>query len=200
MKSRGFTLLELTVTVAILAVISSMALVGFRTSVGSVDMSKAKETVVQQARDAMLAMTTELERTAKVGNPALTPPLNQILLVSATEIVFQVPVDDNGLIWSTPINYKFVSEDKPDANGKKNAKLDAGEDTNGNKRLDRSITRTQNNKTRIIASANDIASVNFALNARKDILTITLTATKMLNNGRGTLVTATLSSQVYFQN
>ena len=195
----GFTLIEITVALSILVIVSLLVLLVTQSTTSAVVMSEAKEQAQASLRNALAEMTAELSAASKKTNAALIPPLAAIKVVSPTEVTFQVPVSSTGLAWSAPITYRFVNEDVG-ANGN-NARLDTGEDTNGDGALTRRIVRIQGDKQTVIGTANDVSNVVFALNApQNDAITITLTATKAMNNARRDLVTATAANTVYLVN
>jgi prepilin-type N-terminal cleavage/methylation domain-containing protein len=196
----GFTLLELSISMAILSIISLLTLAVTNSTTSASVVAGAKEGVQASLRDALSEMTNELQLAAKRSNAGLVPPLQALRLVSATEVVFQVPVDSNGMVWSQPITYRFVYEDTGlGANGN-NGRLETGEDANNDHALTRCIQRIQGTNRRALGAANEIRNVQFALNAANDILSITVTATKAINNRRHDLVTVTAASQVYLLN
>jgi hypothetical protein len=163
-------------------------------------VSSAKLQAQASLRDVLRDMTNEIQLAAKKDNTVLNPPVKALSVVSPTQIVFQIPADSLGSTWSTPITYQFVNEDTGRGSATKNGLLDTGEDANNDKALTRCITRTQGGKARVIAAANNLSNVQFALNGTKDVLTITVSASKATNNRRHDLISVTASSQVYLQN
>lgn len=195
----GFTLIEITVSLSILVIVSLLVLTVTQSTTSAVVVSEAKEQAQASLRNALAEMTAELSAASKKTNAALVPALAAIKVVSPTEVTFQVPVSSTGLTWSAPITYRLVNEDVGSSGG--NARLDSGEDKDGDGALTRHIVRIQGNKQSVIGTANDISNVVFALNApQNDALTITLTATKAINNARRDLVTATATNTVYLVN
>jgi prepilin-type N-terminal cleavage/methylation domain-containing protein len=191
----GFTLLELSISMALLSIISLMAFTVINGVTASVKLSSTKDQVQGAVRDTLSVMSAELEQASRKTNTGLTPPLQALAVLSASSVRFQVPVDNTGTVFSQPITYALVNED---ANG--NGRLDAGEDANGDGTLTRRITRTQNGVTRSIGAANNISSVQFALNATGDLLAVTVTASQTVINARHDLVQATASSSIYLHN
>jgi len=197
--SAGFTLIEITASLSILVIMSLLALVVTQSTTSAVVVSETKEQAQASLRNALAEMTAELSAASKKTNAALVPALAPLQVVSPTEVTFQVPLSTSGAVWSAPITYRFVNEDVG-ANGN-NGRLDSGEDTNGDGALTRHIARIQENKQSVIGTANDISDVVFALNAPKnDALTITLTATKAMNNARRDFVSVTATNTVYLVN
>jgi prepilin-type N-terminal cleavage/methylation domain-containing protein len=201
MRGNGFTLLELTISMAILVVVSLLTFVVTQSSTSAVAVSAAKELAQASVRDAMTDMTAELALASKKNNTSLVPPLQALTVVSPTEIVFQVPANSTGTTWSALIRYRFVNEDIGLHGGAGNARPDSGEDTDGDGVLTRHMERTQGNTRRIMGAANNLSFVQFALNPpANDVLTITLTATVAISNRRHDLVSATATSRVYLVN
>ncbi len=196
----GFTLLELTISMAILVVVSLLSMVVIQSTTSAAAVAEAKEQAQASVRDAMTAMAAELTLASKKENDALVPPLHALAVLSPTEIRFQVPANSNGTTWSTPITYRFANEDTGGSQPG-NARLDSGEDLNGDGALTRHIVRVQGATERVLGAANDISAVVFQLNPpANNTLTITLTATKAVDNRRHDLVTATATSRVYLVN
>ena len=195
----GFTLLEMSISMAILVVVSLLTFVVTTSTTSAIAVSQAKEMAQASVRNTLADMTSELALASKKTNAALTPPLQALTVGSSTEILFQIPADSNGVVWSAPITYRFINEDVG-ANGG-NARLDLGEDTDGDGALSRHIERIQGETRRVVGAANDVSSVQFALNPpTNDILTITVTATKATNNRRQDIISATATSSVYLLN
>jgi len=196
----GFTLVELTVSMTILTVVSALMFVVLQSSTSAIGLAEAKETAQASLRDTLGAMTRELQLASKTTNPALVPPLQGLQVVNPQEIVFQVPVNSFGTVWSTPITYRFINEDGGTHEGANNGRLDDGEDADGDGALTRRVVRIQDGQERPLAPSNDMSAVQFALNATNDVLTITLSASKPTSDRRHDLACATATSQVYLQN
>lgn len=200
MKSKaGFTLLELSIATGILTVVSLLTFIVTQSTTSAVAVADAKEQAQASVRDTLNAMASELQLAAKVANPALVPPLNAVSVVNPGEIVFQIPVNSTGSVWSTPIRYRFVNEDASGP-GAENARLDDGEDADGDGALTRHIVRIQDGVTTVLGAANDLSLVQFVLSPNADEVTITLSSTKTVNNRRFDLVRTTAVSRVYLCN
>ena len=220
MRREGFTLIELSITMGILAVVTLLMFMVVMSSTASVSASDANSVVQSNIRDVMVAMTRELQLAAKNGNAALTPVLTGIQIVnnpvagSPVEIVFQTPQDSSGQVWSSPIRYRYVDEDTDE-----DGRLGPEEDINGNGLLDRRILRIQDrngdgdtadaNEELIVGGANNIGRIPTTANPNPtdvqfvlagDVLEITLTATKFLGARRTNPATATATSRVYLMN
>lgn len=209
MPTKGFTLLELTVSMGILGVVAMLGMVAVRASASTVATTEALGHVQSCVRDTMRVIQDELQMSAKRSNPALTPPLQtaQINVNPAAgapvELVFQTPVDLSGQRWSRAVRYRFIYED---ANN--NNRLDPNEDTDRNGILTRCILRMQDRngdgdtldagESAPIGGSNDFRDVAFARNG--DVITITLTANRLVETRRNWPVTATETARVYLLN
>ncbi len=209
MGAKGFTLVELVISMAILTIISVLGVVALRTSTTSVATAESKADVQDNIRDALASMARELQMAAKIADDSLTPPLVEVAVNanpavgSPTELVFQTPLNGSGRSWSQVIRYRHVNED-----ANENGRLDEGEDLDGDGVLSRRILRIQDRNgdgdttddgERIpVGGANDLSNVQFARVG--DIVTITLTAEKFLSGRRSDPVRLTVSSDVYLQN
>lgn len=206
---QGFTLLELLISMAILTVFMLLGGLAVQMSITSVDTAEAAGMVQAEVRNVLQAVSAELALSAKRGNDALTPPLQDVTITenpapnAPIELVFQVPLDDVGRTWSNPIRYRFVTED---ANG--NARLDPGEDSNGNGRLDRCIERIQDRngdgdaddpgERTVLAGANNLNDVRFARVGNE--IVVTVEATRLPGRQRIRPVTARVTGRVYLLN
>ncbi|MCC6489264.1 MAG: prepilin-type N-terminal cleavage/methylation domain-containing protein [Candidatus Hydrogenedentes bacterium] len=209
MNSRGFTLVELVISMAILAIISVLGVVALQTSTTSMATAESKADVQDNVRDVLAAMTRELQMASKVSDDSLTPPLDAVAVNanpaagSPTELVFQIPTSGSGRNWSRAIRYRYINED-----ANENGRLDSGEDLDSDGVLSRRIVRIQDlnadgdtadtGETMPVGGANDLSGVQFARTG--DVITITLTSEKFLSGRRSDPVRVTVSSDVYLQN
>ncbi len=199
MRKEGFSLLELTISIAILSIVGALAFVAIATSASSVALARAKADVVDDARGVLQEMTRELQLAAKQPNVALVPPLNALQITenpvaaSPIEIVFQTPLDGSRRNWSTPITYRYINEDLNN-----NFRLDAGEDTDGDGALSRRVVRIQDGQARSVAAANHLSDVRFARNG--NVILITVSAADRPGNARQAPVLATVQKRVYLLN
>lgn len=208
-NTHGFTLLELMISIAVLAIICVLGVVALQSSANAMSAAASKSEVQGNLRDALTAMQRELELASKTSDDSLLPPLNEVTVNAnpadrcPTEIVFQVPTDGTGLRWSQPIRFRFYNEDV-DGNGV----LSPGEDADGDRTLSRRLLRLEDlngdgdtadaTETRVVAGANNLSDVQFAVN--DDVITVTLAAEKHLDGRRDQPVTMSVTSQVYLQN
>ncbi len=209
MTSRGFTLVELVISMAILVIISALGIAALQTSTTSAATAGSKADVQGNIRDALSSMTRELQMASKSSDDSLIPPLQDVTVNanpaagSPMELVFQTPTNGSGRSWTQPIRYRFVNED-----ANENGRLDEGEDLDGDGVLSRRILRIQDRngdgdtiddgERAPVGGANDLSAVQFTRNG--DIVTITLTAEKFLAGRRTDPVRVSVSCDVYLQN
>lgn len=209
MCCEGFSLMELLVAVTIVSILAVMGMIALQSSNTSMAVAQAKAKVQANVRDALQAITEEVQLAGKQADPSLAPPLQPVQIIedpaenSPVEVAFQIPVDSTGLNWSNRIRFRFVNED---VNG--NNLLDSGEDTDEDGVLSRRIIRLEDRngdgdmadagETVVVAGVNDLSNVQFALN--NDVLTINLTSTSFIGHRRDTPLTITSSGQVYLLN
>jgi prepilin-type N-terminal cleavage/methylation domain-containing protein len=201
-RNQGFTLLELTVSMALLVVVSVLTFVVTNSSTSAAGVAEAKEQAQAAVRDAMNATVAELQLASKTDNPALVPPLSALVVAPEDpgEVTFQIPLNNTGTQWSAPITFRFINEDDHEGPGASNGRLDEGEDADGDHALTRRIVRVQGGNEVPVGAVNDLTSVIFTMNPpQNNILTITLTASKPLP-GRDDQVWATATSRVYLLN
>ncbi|MBI5091496.1 MAG: prepilin-type N-terminal cleavage/methylation domain-containing protein [Candidatus Hydrogenedentes bacterium] len=212
MKSTGFTMLELIISLALLSIVSVLGFAVMAASVKVMGQAATQEVVDTDLRDVINAMRNELELASKTTNAALVPPLSAVAVTNnpvagaPIEIAFQKPLNSTGNNWSTAIRYRFINED---ANG--NGRLDTSEDTDNNRVLTRRIVRIQDmngngstadaGETTPVGGANDISNVAMALDASRSMLTITLTASRRLSNDPSRPpITGSVTTNIYLVN
>jgi type II secretory pathway pseudopilin PulG len=212
-RREGFTLVELVVSLTILMIITALGFGATMSSVQSVSTSQAKEIVQGQVRDVLQEVSREVQLAAKVSNVSLTPPLAALEVKNGgSEISFQIPLNNAATVWSTPITYRLINEDLPDANGYGNAKLDPGEDKDWGKGADRLLTRSlvriQDGVWRNIAGATDLSTNSRDTNnviipvfsLSNGVLTVTVSSTRSLSTRETLVVRASASTQIFIQN
>ncbi len=186
----GFSLLELMIVTATLSVVSLIGYAAMQNAASSVNVSTAKSEAMTEARDVLAAITAELQL-ARKNNPATSDYYARINVDPARhspiEIVFQVPTDNTGDNFSSPITFRHVDED---LNG--NGLLDLGEDVAiADGALNRSVLRLQESPgpdgeplllSRPLAGANNISDVDFRLDG--NTLAISVTATRVVPGSR----------------
>lgn len=170
-SERGFTLLELMISMAVLSVIAMLGFIVIRSSYESQSLIEAKGVVDRELRDVMAALTAELElaytdpRLDSVSTPEGVEPVS--VSADRRSITFYRPMPDNsprGYTWAGPITFSLLNEDTRVDEWGGNAKLDDGEDTNDDGMLTRRIVRTQvTGEAQALASANNISDIEFEL-------------------------------------
>lgn len=216
MKPHGFTLLELSVSMALLSVVSLLAFYALANSTESAVMAQAKGELQGNLRDTMDALTDDLsvafsDRIWK-GEPQMLPVgLTGPLTVSedGTSVTFQRPVPRSLGIpdASTPIVIRFENEDLGGTAA--NGALDSGEDVNGDGSLTRRLVRVQNAQLQPLGASNNISRVKFELlenqsatNTQLTSLRIELEATKVFSerSSGDKLVRGVLATTIHLHN
>jgi len=209
MNRAGFTLLELIIVAALLAIVSVLGFVATASSSESATVAKALADVQSEVRDLMTVLTQELQLAAKRADQSVVPPVEPLQVVanpalqSPVEIVFQVPTNTTGSTWSTPIRFRYITEDVNN-----NAVLDPGEDVDGDGLLTRRLVRLQDlngdglfdsaGEQQTLGGANNIAAFTVVVNG--DTVDLTLTASKRIGARRTNPATATLTQRVFLLN
>ncbi len=216
MNRHGFTLLELSISMAMLSIISLLAFYAVANSTESAVIAQSKGELQGNLRDTMDALIDDLsvaftDRIWKGGPQTLPLGLTGPLTVSAdgTSVTFQRPVPKNVGIpdASTPIIIRFENEDLGGTVA--NGVLDSGEDVNGDGSLTRRMVRVQDGALLPLGSANNISRVKFELLANQDTtntqmtsLRIELEATKVFSerSSGDKLVRGVLATTIHLNN
>jgi len=215
LKHDGYTLLEVTLSISLLTVVSLLGFVVLKTSTESAALASAKEEMQAGLRDAMAAISADVsvaysERSTD-AEPPLSPSGVESMNVSedGRSIVFQVPEpsqDSRMVIGSAPITIILENEDRMEGTtGEGNARLDPGEDENGDGVLTRRLVRTDADGTTVLGAANCIADVQFQLQpavagGASTVLWVQLTGSKRYGQGEGRLIRAQLQSAITMTN
>lgn len=206
MNKSGFTLLELTISTALLIIIFSLGLVAMKTSSASVSLNRGKSQLQEEARRLMLVLSQELEQAIKPAPQGTVLPYGAkalTLINGGKGIRFQIPANPAFTAFSAPIEYRFETEDTPVAGGLApfgNAWLDPGEDSNHDGILNRNIVRVQAGQTRVIGASNSIADATFELLENGNLLRISLVLTAPIGDVRSQLVTYEFQRDIYLMN
>lgn len=206
MNKSGFTLLELTISTALIVVIFSLGFVAIKSSSASVSLNRGKAQLQEEARRLMVVLAQELEQAVKAPTPGMSLPYGAkaIAILNGGEGVrFQIPVKEDFTSFTTAIEYHFETEDAPLAGSNPpvgNAWLDPGEDANNDGILNRQIVRVQNGERRILGAANSIAHADFELIDAGNVLRITLILTAPMGDTRSRLVRHELQRDIYLMN
>lgn len=214
MSRTGFTLIEITVAMSILSVVSLLSFVVIKSAVDSQVLTDAKAEVQANLRDVLAQLTTEVqsaysERLAgTLEGPKDAVPIS--VGDDGASITFMVPVVTNDATMvtnSTPITYRFVNEDT-DADGTgPNAKLDDGEDVDEDGVLSRRIVREQVGVATVVGAVNDVSDVLFTLmpsvdggNDQLTTLNIRLASSKRYGPNDKYLIRAAVEGRVHLEN
>jgi prepilin-type N-terminal cleavage/methylation domain-containing protein len=213
--SPGFSLLELSVSMALLSIVSLLAFYALMGSTESAALAQAKSELQANLRDTMAVLTREVSTayTERItaGDPQTLPEdLDEPITVGegSASLTFQVPVPRAQGIpeASTPITIFFENEDTSDP---PNAVLDPGEDANDDGMLNRRLVRMQDGVETTLGASNHISLARFTLlpnqNANDNRLTslrIELEASKTFGpaGDQQKLVRGSLSSVIHLHN
>ena len=209
-KNAGFTLLELTMAMGVLAFVAVVSLTAVHSSYKTTKLIEDVSESADGVRKALSVLGRELELAATEDDSSLSPAVAAITVQESSgpetplSVTFQVPKDPAAGTWSAPITYRYVNED---LNG--NALLDSGEDTDQDGVLTRHIVRstTENGQLseRIVAAANNLSDVDFeiipdaqGLPAR---VRVTIEASENLErNSPGRVNSFRAEAEIYLQN
>lgn len=209
--NHGFTLIEVTISVAILSVVSLLSYIAIQSGVETSTISAAKEEVASGLRDTMVAVSREV-RQAYTGRTVASSPRHAPLNAVAVSVVnggkglsFYIP-QKAATPQPTAQGPIVIELENEDANG--NSKLDAGEDKNNDGSLTRRLVRKQGTSTVPLGGSNAISGVTFTLSKNQatasnfmNTLTIQLQGAKSVQN-RGTTfqVKSNVETQLSLEN
>ncbi|MBI2435620.1 MAG: type II secretion system protein [Candidatus Hydrogenedentes bacterium] len=172
MATQGYSLLEITFAIAILAIVGALSFVVLQGSTEATSLTQAKGEVQANVRDVMMAIASEIrsaytDKTLAQMDPNFVPPGAIPVTVSgdglSVSFVLPVPTNDATMITvSDPIVYRYENEDGLN-DAPINGKLDEGEDANGDGILTRRIVREQSGETKVTGGVNDISALTFQL-------------------------------------
>ena len=196
MRTNGFTLVEILIVAALLAVVSLLGLTALRSSGASINVSRAQSLVQQDVRAVLSEMAHELEMAAKADREDVRgvtglrielaapadPSAENVDVTAILDLVFQRPSEEDLELWTTPITYRFINEDT-----NKNGLLDPNEsDLDFNGRATSVVQRLEDfnedgvydgpGERRVVGSAQSITDAQFAFDGK--MLTIAVEATR----------------------
>ena len=206
MNKSGFTLLELTISTALIIVVFALGLIAVKSSSASVSLNRGKAQLQEEARRLMIVLGQELEQAVKPAPAGMSLPYGVkalTILNNGEGVRIQLPNNEAFTSFGTAIEYHFETEDSPVAGSNPpvgNAWLDPGEDANNDGILNRHIVRVQNGQSRILGAANSIAHANFELIDAGNVLRISLILTAPMGDTRSALVRHELQRDIYLMN
>ncbi len=211
-KILGYTLIEVTISVALMGIISLLSFMALQSSVKSSSLNYAQNEIDSDLRNTFNALSEIVKQAYTEVSTNVTPPV-----APAGAEAIQVTNEGKGLRFFVPVPVntpvmvraseamivQYENEDRSPAN----AILDPGEDTNSDRALTRRLVLVQGNNRQVIGSANCISNVVFQLlpdRSDKDnsltLLYIYLEGTKRMGPGEGPLIRAELSGTVKLEN
>lgn len=197
------------ISLAVGMVVVMLSYIAFSSGYEAVRLTNSLAALQSDSRNAMRALGREVQLAVKRPEAGLILPAGAIgLEVSADnpgEITFVVPTDDTGTTFSSVVTIRFESEDAPVTtleNGEfGNARLDPGEDTNGDGMLTRQLVLLRDGQRSVLGSANSLADVTFGLSEDGSRLLVNMTATAhMAAGGGGRLLRYDSNSALYIMN
>jgi prepilin-type N-terminal cleavage/methylation domain-containing protein len=204
----GFTLLELSISVALLVIVALLGFVAARGSMKSVDLTRRMTTLQEELRSSMRALSDQVQSAVKRPrlNAILPPGAAQSLrVVNPTTITFVTPTNMTGAAFSGVTTIQFVDEDLPDTgiDGGQfgNGQLNSGEDTNSNGVLDRQLVMTLPNGTQqVLGSGGHLADMVFTLSPDGGMLQVAMVATMRLEQSKTRMLQYRLASNIFMMN
>ncbi len=213
-KNSGYTLIEMTMSVALMGIVSLLTFVALQSTTQSSNLNGAKEQVAADLRQTMLAVTGEVRQAYTARTVEADPPIAPAEAFAVTiinngkGIRFCVPEPVDGAVHpvpSDPITIEFQNED---VQGGANALLDGTEDTNSDGVLTRRLVRRVGDTVEVLGASNNISNVVFALEANSsdannilNTLVVQLQGSK--KQGTGTqqfLVSSAMESRIALEN
>lgn len=218
MKNRnfGFTLIEVSISMALMGIISLLSFLALQSSVKSSSLSYAQNEIDSSLRNTFNELSELVKQAYTEVTTNVTPPTApagaEAIQVqnNGRGLRFFLPVPTNTPAFvraSQPLLVQYENEDRSIGGIPPNGILDPGEDTNGDRALTRRLIMIEGNNRRVIGSANCISNVEFRLLPdRSDrentntLLYIYLEGTKRMGPGDGPLIRAELSGIVKLEN
>jgi prepilin-type N-terminal cleavage/methylation domain-containing protein len=170
-KNAGYTLIEMTLSVALMSIVSLLTFVALQSTTQSSNLNGAKEQIAADLRQTMLAVTGEVRQayTARTvdADPPIAPPEAFAVTVinSGKGIRFCVPEPTAGSVHPVPSDPIIIEFQNEDVQGGANALLDSSEDTNGDGVLTRRLVRRVGDTVEVLGASNNISNVTFSLEA-----------------------------------
>jgi len=212
----GFTLIEMTISVALLGIISLLSFIALESSVKSSSLAYAQNEIDSALRDTFNELSDVVKQAYTVESTNVIPPTapNGVEPIQvqnegrSIRFFIPVPVNTPALIQaSQPITIMYENEDHSSVGNPPNAVLDSGEDTNNDRALTRRLVMIQGNNRRVLGSANCISRVEFQLlpdrsndSDQPTVLYVYLEGTKRMGPGMGPLIRAELSGTIKLEN
>ena len=210
-RRAGFTLLELSISVALMVVVTLLGFIASSSSAKSADLTRRMTTLQEELRSTMRALSDQVQPAVKAPRTGMLLPqgatqaLRIVSTSTPTSITFVVPTNAAGTAYSGVNTIRFESEDKPATgvvNGQfGNGQLDSGEDTNADGRLNRQLVLIRPDGTRVVlGGSSHLANVAFTLSPDGSMLGVTMTASMRLEQSKTRMFLNTLTSNIYIMN
>jgi prepilin-type N-terminal cleavage/methylation domain-containing protein len=167
----GYTLIEMTMSVALMSIVSLLTFVALQSTTQSSNLNGAKEQIAADLRQTMLAVTGEVRQAYTARTVGADPPIApeeafEITVINGGKGVrFCVPEPVDGSVHPVPSDPIVIEFQNEDVQGGANALLDGSEDTNGDGVLTRRLVRRVGETIEVIGASNNISNVVFTLEA-----------------------------------
>jgi prepilin-type N-terminal cleavage/methylation domain-containing protein len=208
----GFTLVELSISVTLLVIVSLLGFMASSSSLKSAALTQRMTALQEELRSTMRALSEQVQPAVKRARAGVELPsgARELKIVDAANpkaVSFVVPTDMTYTVFSGVTTIQFETEDLP-ATGIEggqygNGVLDAGEDTNGDRILNRQLVLIRPDGTRqVLGGSNHLANVTFSLSPDGSMLGVTLTATIRLETGKSKtrMLLKSLTGNIYLMN
>ena len=206
----GFTLMELSISMALFTIVSLLGFLASSGAMKSVDLNQRMTTLQEDVRSTMRALCNNVQFAVRRPPAGVLLPSNaqELKIVDTANpkaISFVLPSDMTGTAFSGVTTVQFESEDKAatgiDGGQYGNGQLDAGEDTNGDGMLNRRLVLLRPDGTRkVLGGSNDLANVAFSLSSDGTMLGVKITASTRLETGKTRMLQYTLTSNIFLMN
>lgn len=167
----GYTLIEMTMSVALMSIVSLLTFVALQSTTQSSNLNGAKEQIAADLRQTMLAVTGEVRQAYTARTVDADPPIAPAEAFAVTiinggkGIRFCVPEPVDGSVHPAPSDSITIEFQNEDVQGGANALLDGSEDTNGDGVLTRRLVRRVGASVEVLGASNNISDVTFSLEA-----------------------------------
>lgn len=215
-RKEGFTLIEVSISIALMAIISLLSFLALQSSVKSSSLTSTQNAIDSDLRNTFNELATLVKQAYTEVSTNVTPPIappgvEPIRVINEGRgLRFFIPIrtDTPAFVQaSQPLIVQYENEDRSSEGSPPNAILDDGEDTNGDRTLTRRLVLIQGNNRRVIGSANCISNVEFRLlpdrsnvSEAPTVLYVYLEGTKRMGPGEGPLIRAELSGTIKIEN
>lgn len=177
-KKNGFTLLEILIVTALIAIVSAMSMMAMLSSTEAVQMNQALALIQQDARAIMMEISREVEFAVKQAPTGYSLPAGvqgAKVIDDNHSFVYQIPTNEDFSTFSSPITLTF------------------DEDSNR-------IVRAQEDEEKVIGGANSVIQGTFELRDNNTILRVTLRTESPIKTPEERAAEFTLQNDIFLMN